>query len=122
YIRAIGVMVFALAFMNTVVEFKSHKIIDEQMAQQAYLEHFSVFNQALCQQQACQAGVGSRPLSAPGFELFFHLKSTAEDQQTNTVQAFVKTHQLNFESSALLSQYTRYRETLEGQTRGFFSR
>lgn len=111
YVRAIAVMVFALAFMNTVLEFRSQKVIDEQQAQSAYLKHFASLNSWLCQQQSCPL-----KLHQQSFEKILHLRNTDKAQRQAELEVWFKTSP--FKGAELYQAYVKYQDELEGLTRG----
>ncbi|MGV3522812.1 MAG: hypothetical protein ACO1RX_01230 [Candidatus Sericytochromatia bacterium] len=118
YVRALAVMVFALAFMNTVVEFRSQKVIDRQLARQSYLVHFAPLNRQLCAAENCDQG-----LHPEAFALVQGLRLEALAEREGKVQTWLAAHpELPYRAQELMSLYRRYQSDFESQTRAYFSR
>ncbi len=116
YIRGLAVIVFAVAFMNTVVEFKTQKIIDRQLASREYVTHFAPLNRALC---------GENCVHEKLFDTVYRLKKAPENAREQQLTTALKSV-LSAEQQAQFvpdsyARYERYRSALEGSTRQFFS-
>lgn len=117
YVRAIAVMVFGLAFMNTILEFRSQKEVDHQLARQAYQHQFKDVNAWLCKQQPCEAGIASA-----GFETISQLRKTAKEQRESALAAWIKAKQAPFQAPVLHTAYGKYQDELDGLTQGYLAR
>ena len=103
YLRAIALMVFALAFMNTVLDFVSSRVIDEKLAQREYQEHFS-------------------DLPEPGFEFIYGLKEVPESTRRLHCQRWLEEQKVEIPVETLLERYQGFRETHETDVRVFYSK
>jgi len=117
YVRAIAVIVYAIAAFNTVLEFQSQKIIDEQMAQQEYLVSFAELNQTLNQASAQPAD----SLNQTGFQFVFALKNLDPAARQQQAETFLSDQGLPA-AETFLAQYEAYRDQLEGRTRKIFAK
>ncbi len=118
FIRGLGVIVFAVAFMNTVVEFKTQKVIDRQLAETQYLESFADLNSVLCQKAGCQHSL----LHQPFFEQVYTLKQVAANSRESTLTAWLTSQAVPVAlTQGAVAQYAAYQKALEQKTRGFFS-
>lgn len=115
FIRGLAVIVFAVAFMNTVIEFKTQKLIDRQLAEAQYLESFSALNQALCVSTGCE-------VHGAFFETVYTLKQTDAASRESVLVSWLSAQRV---SPALQqdvgARYGDYQKALEQKTRGFFS-
>lgn len=120
FIRGLAVIVFAVAFMNTVVEFKTQKIIDRQLAETQYLKSFSLLNQRLCDAaQSCKSTAGTH---RSAFEQIYTLKQWNENEREGVLKQWVRAQPLDGQLQAqAYSQYLDYSQSLEKNTRRFFS-
>ncbi len=120
FIRGLAVIVFVVAFMNTVVEFKTQKIIDRQLSETQYLKSFSLLNQSLCNRsQDCKASAGTH-LAA--FEQIYTLKQWNENEREGVLKQWIDTQTLDAPlQTQAYSQYLEYSQSLEQNTRRFFS-
>ncbi|MGE3725121.1 MAG: hypothetical protein AB7I41_06195 [Candidatus Sericytochromatia bacterium] len=117
YVRGIATMVFALALLNTVMEFQWSKTIDLQSAQKQYQQDMQPLNLALNQQQNKPA----HSLNPTGFALVRELKQVEKEAYADKMTAFLKKHQIQLSASDLITAYTRYRDNLEAETRRLIS-
>lgn len=116
FIRGLGVIVFAVAFMNTVVEFKTQKVIDRQLAEAQYLESFADLNTALCQHSGCQS------LHQPFFEKVYTLKQEDAASRETVLTTWLASQSVPVAlKQEAAVRYTAYQKALEQKTRGFFS-
>lgn len=102
YIRGIAVMIFSLAFFNTLIDFQSQKIIDNTYSIQNYQAHFQWL-----------------PTSqAQGQEFIQTLRQLPENQQQRAIEKFLpqSADQLRFKQS--LKAYNAHKEI---DIRNFFS-
>lgn len=118
YVRGIATMVFALAFMNTVVEFKSQKVIDKKLASQQYLQDFKQLNQSLCSQPQS----GCEVLHTEAFSTIYSLKQLQAEKRQETLTQWLEKQHLSLDPQEQFQIYQHYHETLESQTRALFSR
>ncbi|HEY9843295.1 MAG TPA: hypothetical protein V6D23_22685 [Candidatus Obscuribacterales bacterium] len=116
YIRCIGIMVFALAFMSTTVEFRSQISIDHKLAEQAYLKEFAPLNDWLCKQQSCNGGV-----AAGAFERVLTLRREPQEQRQAVLGKWLKANAAPFEAEQMSKAYEGYQETLDGLTHGYLA-
>lgn len=116
FVRGLAVIVMAVAFMNTVVEFKTQKLIDEQLAETQYLERFSDLNQTLCATSGCT-------VHPEAFTRIYTLKQeTAEQRETLLLSWLAQYPDVSETLKAnAYTQYQGYQKALEKDTRGFFS-
>lgn len=120
FIRGLAVIVFAVAFMNTVVEFKTQKIIDRQLAETQYLKSFGQLNQTLC--AAAQNCGLSKGTHLAAFEHIYTLKQWSEKEREGVLKAWATTQALdNTVQAQMYTQYLDYSQSLEHNTRHFFS-
>lgn len=117
YVRGIATMVFALAVLNTVMEFQWSKTIDLQAAQKQYLQDMQTLNLALNQQQ----NKPTQSLNPTGFALVRELKHVDKEAYAAKIETFLKTQQIPLSTPDLISAYTRYRDNLEAETRRLIS-
>jgi ATP/ADP translocase len=117
YVRGIAAMVFALALLNTVMEFQWNKTIDLQAAQKQYLQDMKPLNLALNQQQ----NKPTQSLNPAGFALVRELKHVDKEAYAAKIEIFLKTQQIPLSTPDLISAYTRYRDNLEAETRRLIS-
>jgi ATP/ADP translocase len=117
YVRGIATMVFALAVLNTVMEFQWSKTIDLQASQKQYLHDLKNLNQAL--NQASDKPIDA--LNPDGFALVRELKHLDKSEYLNKVKTFIALHHLNLAAPAIVGQYSRFRENLEAETRKLIS-
>ncbi len=118
YIRAIAIMVYALAFMNTAVEFKSQKIIDMRLARQQYSQHFEGFNTSQCLAHS----VNPCTIDPAAFEMVYTLKQAPAAEREARLTNWLTQQKLATEPAALYQNYLHYHEALETETRSFFSK
>ncbi len=116
YVRAIGVMVFALAFVNTVVEFRSQKDIDGYLAQEAYLKHYAELNSSLCQSQKCENGV-----HAAGFVMIRDLRLTDQDKRQQQLSTWLSEQRLNLSAASQYQAFRAYQDDLDARTQGYLA-
>lgn len=117
YVRGIATMVFALAVLNTVMEFQWSKTIDLQAAQKQYLQDMKPLNQALNQHQ-------NKPLTSLnplGFALVRELKKLEKEAYAGKIETFLIAQQIQLSTPAVISAYLHYRENLESETRRLIS-
>lgn len=117
YVRAIATMVFALAVLNTVLEFQSLKIIDIRLSERQYLQEFSDLNRQLFVLAPTAAG----PVHPEGYALVRRLKGLAAKEREQRLREFIQHRRLTLSPSLLLSAYARYEEGLEARTRELLS-
>lgn len=117
YVRSIAVMVYSIAAFNTVLEFQSQKIIDQQMSRREYAASFSSLNQTLNQ----HLNLPSEQINPTGFAFIFGLKDTSSTQREAEISTFIQNQNLNLNTANFSAQYETYRAQLEGRTRKLFS-
>jgi ATP/ADP translocase len=119
FIRGLAVIVFAVAFMNTVVEFKTQKIIDRQLAETQYLKSFGLLNQSLCNTAQNCKSTGAHPAA---FEQIYTLKQWNENEREGVLKQWMSTQPLESSlQNQAYPQYLAYSQSLEQNTRRFFS-
>lgn len=116
YVRAIGIMIFAMSFMNLVIEFRSQKEIDLRLSERSYLEQFGELNAWRCQQQACKDG-----LDAEGFDTISKLRLTEKAKRQDKLQDWLNQQKAPFQAAALLPAYEKYQDGLDGQTQSYLA-
>jgi ATP/ADP translocase len=116
YVRAIAIMVFALAFMNTMLEFKSQKIIDHKQAEVAYLKHFSSLNTELCRQHNCERQIHTEALNE-----VLNLRTVQKEQRASHLLTWSKAHHLKNTQADLDRAYVAFQTELESLTRAYLS-
>lgn len=119
YVRAIAVMVFALAFMNTVVEFKTQKVIDRQLARRQYQTDFAALNQQLCAGTEAQR---CHPVHPEAFETIYELKQKPDSERQASLTQWLQAQHLKLDPAEQFQHYQHYHEFLENRTRALFSR
>lgn len=116
YVRSIAIMVFALAFVNTIVEFRSQKDIDSHLAKEAYLNHYGPLNTWLCKSQSCKNGVHGQ-----GFATIRDLRKTDDKQREQALAQWLKAQGAPFDASEQFKAYDKYRDDLDGRTQGYLA-
>lgn len=112
YVRAIAVMVFALAFFGTTMEFQSQKVISNRLAKEQYKDTFSSLDKALNQSNS------SEKINQAGFLFIQSLKQFKLEEVQRKIVKFVKE---NPNASLTIEEYLAYKDQLEGRTRQLFS-
>ena len=105
YMRGIAFMVFALALASTVVNLQVYKQIDDALAHKSYQQVFAAWDPQQTHFETVRALKG---------------KKEAQIQETLT-QIQSQNPTTAPEVSALQTQYTRYQNDLEGETRKLFA-
>ncbi|PIQ24005.1 hypothetical protein COW36_05660 [bacterium (Candidatus Blackallbacteria) CG17_big_fil_post_rev_8_21_14_2_50_48_46] len=118
YIRAIATMVFALAVLNTVLEFQGLKLIDSQLSQQQYLVDFQELNQALNRVQK----LPGQSLNPEGYQFIRELKHSSDSDKLKTVSAFLKQENVKLSAQKILSDQKNFQNNLESRTRELLSK
>lgn len=116
YVRSIAVMIFAMGFMNLVIEFRAQKEIDLRLSEQAYQQNFKPLNDWLCQHQPCEAG-----LHIGGFETIARLRLSDKAARPRQLQTWLTAQRAPFQAQALMPAYTAYRDALDGKTQGYLA-
>jgi|GEM_PF-938942 ATP/ADP translocase len=100
FVRCIGIMVFALAVSNTVMNFQTRRAMDRSMCHNTFLEVYSVWNPA------------ELTLKDSGFELIYGAKLRGSDLRTEEVEKFLRLHGLSIGADEFMSLHAKYRERL----------
>lgn len=103
YLRAIALMVMGLAFMNSVLDFVSSRLIDHHLAKSEYREYFG-------------------ELPEEGFDLIYGLKELESDRRQEAAAEWLSSRNVQLSAETLLERYELYREEHEKDTRLFHSR
>lgn len=102
YLRSIGVMVFSLAFMSTVLNLVGTRVIDERLAHVHYQEGFA-------------------HLPEGGFDFIYGLKELPEDSRLERTRDWLRARELNISPEQLMRDYENFRERQESRTRVFMA-